>query len=424
MFGDTPLVLVETPEALAAAVDALSRAPVIGVDTEADSFHHYQEKVCLLQVSDLDTDFVIDPLAVTDLSPLGAIMANPEQVKIFHGADYDVVSMRRDFGFTFRNLFDTMLGAQFAGLPRVGLADLIRHWFGWEIDKKYQRHDWAARPLGEEHLHYARGDTHFLPALRDVLITRLTRLGRLEPLMEECQILETRAWQGRTRDPEDFYRVKGSKQLPVEALRVLRALYAYREQEAAAMDRPVFKVIPDDVLLELARARPTSYDALANTMRKGSGIVRRHGRSLADVIATAVEDTSDVPPPPPARPKGGDGPALRGRDQERLFLALKEWRNAVVAFEGLPAVAVVSNGVLKELARVGPRTQEELEAVPELRRWQAATWGTQLLEVIADASPRRAASDEVEDAPKPRRRRRRRSGEGEAAAEAGGGAEE
>ena len=270
MFGDTPLVMVESDEALVAAVASLSSASVLGIDTESDSFHHYQEKVCLVQISDLHTDYVIDPLRVGDMSPLGALFAERSIVKVFHGADYDVVSLKRDFGFKFANLFDTMIASQFLGLPRIGLADLIESNFGHVVDKRYQRHDWAQRPLEDEHLEYARGDTHFLPALRELLTLRLERSGRLRSVMEECRLMENREWQGRTRDPSDFLRVKGARQLDELSQRVLRSLYAYRDQEAASMDRPAFKVIPDPVLLELARTRPRTYDEDRKSTRLNS----------------------------------------------------------------------------------------------------------------------------------------------------------
>ena len=101
MFGETPLVMIEDDDALLAAVDGMRGVPVIGVDTEADSFHSYQEKVCLVQLSDLKQDYIVDPLKVKDMSPLGDIMADPATVKVLHGADYDIVSLKRDFGFQF-----------------------------------------------------------------------------------------------------------------------------------------------------------------------------------------------------------------------------------------------------------------------------------------------------------------------------------
>ena len=103
-----------------------------------------------------------------DTVTLAPIFANPDIVKVLHGADYDVVCLRRDFGFVFKNLFDTMISSQMVGLERVGLADLIDRFFGHKIDKQYQRHDWAKRPLLPEHVEYARGDTHFLLALREI----------------------------------------------------------------------------------------------------------------------------------------------------------------------------------------------------------------------------------------------------------------
>lgn len=381
MFGDTPMVLVDSPEALAEAAAALSRAKVIGIDTESDSFHHYQEKVCLLQISDLHTDYVVDPLAVRDLSPLAPLFGTPDVVKIFHGADYDVVSLKRDFGFQFRNLFDTMLAAQFLGLPRVGLADLIERWFGWTVDKKWQRHDWAARPLLDEHLYYARGDTHFLPALREVMTWKLRAVGRLHHLEEECVHLESRAWQGRSFDPSDFVRVKGARHLDEASLRVLRAVYAYRDGEARALDRPTFKVIPDPVLLEIAARKPEDEEALARLVRRGSPLMRRFGEGLVAAVRAGLTDTDPLPDLRAAarEPQEKIADGLRGRDQELLLARLKAWRNAVVARDHIAPVAVVSNGVLKEIARRAPRTPEELAAVPDIRHWQVHAWGNALI---------------------------------------------
>lgn len=409
MFGETPLVVVESPESLAACAEALSRAPVVGVDTEADSFHHYQEKVCLLQLSDLDTDYVIDPLSVPDLSPLGPIFANPEQVKIFHGADYDVVSLKRDFGFQFANLFDTMIASQFAGLPRVGLADLIETWFGHVIDKKYQRHDWASRPLLPEHLDYARGDTHFLPALRDVLMHRLRLLGRLGPVMEECEILAGRSWQGRGRQPGDVWRVKGIRQLDAEGQRVLRALFEYREAEAKAMDRPVFKVIPDPILLDIAHHRPTTLDALAERLRRGSPLLRRHGARLVEAVSAGLADPTPLAPPVEAvRSRTPEGTSAR--EQERIMERLKEWRNRVIHRTRLPAVAVVPNSVLKEVARRGPRSLAELAEVAELRRWQLEAFGEELVAEVSAVLPETSPEPAADGEGRGRRRRRRRRG--------------
>ncbi len=408
MFGDTPLVMVETQAALEAAAARLRESPVLGVDTESDSFHHYQEKVCLVQISDLHHDYVIDPLAVRDLGPLAPIMADRGVVKIFHGADYDVVSLKRDFGFQVANIFDTMLAAQFLHLPRVGLADLIGRWFGHVIDKKWQRHDWASRPLLSEHLEYARGDTHFLPALREVLQKRLAAAGRLEPVLEECQVLEGRSWQGRAHDPSDFLRVKGSAALSEAERRVLRAVYAYRDDEARGMDRPAFKVIPDPVLLDIARAQPRTAEAVTEMMRKGSSLARRHGSGLAAAVGRGLQDSSPLPTSTPREPKGLPD-ALRARDSERLMAMLKDWRNRLVAPMNAAPTTVASNGLLREIVRMAPTTLEALGQVPDIRRWQLATHGEAIVEIVSRVATSETAGDaEGEDASAARRKRRRK----------------
>ena len=189
MFDLTPLVHVTDPEALADVANTLAEARVIGVDTESDSFYSYQERVCLIQLSDAHADYIIDPLAVEDLSALAPIMANPDIVKVLHGADYDIVCLRRDFSFAFVNVFDTLIASQLLGFERIGLADLIGRFFGHEIDKQYQRHDWSRRPLLPEHIEYARGDTHFLLALREIMERKLTHAGRSRHMEEECALV-------------------------------------------------------------------------------------------------------------------------------------------------------------------------------------------------------------------------------------------
>lgn len=419
MFGNTPLLMVESSAALREAVERLKQAPVIGVDTESDSFHHYQEKVCLVQVSDLDTDYIIDPLAVKDMDPLGDLMADRAQVKVFHGADYDVVSLKRDYGFRFANLFDTMIASQFLGLPRIGLADLINHWFGHYIDKKYQRHDWAARPLEFEHLDYARGDTHWLPALREVLEEKLRRSGKLGPVLEECRMMEGREWQGRVHDPADFMRVKGSRQLDEASQKVLRALYAWRDREASSADRPAFKVAPDPVLIDLARAQPTSAEAVSALMRRGSGLARRYGGGLAEAVRTGLADERPLPTAaaPTPRPRGPVD-SLRGRDAERLLARLKDWRNEIVTRDNVAPVTVAANGILREITRLAPRTIEDLALVPDIRDWQIAQHGEALVALVQEvlagtvASP---AEDGPDGATRRKRRRRGRRGPAEGA---------
>jgi len=411
MFADTPLHMIEDDAALVALVEKLRTRAVIGVDTEADSFHHYQEKLCLVQISDLEADYIVDPLKVSDLAPLKAVLEDPDIVIILHGGDYDVVSLKRDFGIHINNIFDTMIAGQFLGLPRIGLADLIGRYFGHTIDKKYQRHDWAQRPLEPEHLDYARGDTHWLLALREVMSRRLRQKKRLKAHAEECEWLAKRSWSGRSNAEGDFHRVKGSNKLDDAALRVLRAVWAYRDDQARSMDRPSFKVLPGPVLIQLAVRKPTTEEALAKVMRPGSSMHRKHGAALLAAVKAGIADERPLPPVPKKASASRDAlpassPGAPGVD--RLFGPLKDWRNRVVGTKGLPPVVVANNTVLKDVAKVAPRTLQDLADIPGVRRWQVAEFGDEILSVIDEVCESAPPAETEKPGAKRRRRRRKR----------------
>jgi ribonuclease D len=412
MFADTPLHMIEDDASLVALAEKLRTRDVIGVDTEADSFHHYQEKLCLVQISDLEADYIVDPLKVGDLGPLKTVLEDPNIVIILHGGDYDVVSLKRDFDIHINNIFDTMIAGQFLALPRIGLADLIGRYFGHKVDKKYQRHDWARRPLETEHLDYARGDTHWLLALREVMTYRLKQKGRLEAHKEECEWLAKRSWSGRANTDADFHRVKGSNRLDDAALRVLRAVWKYRDDQARSMDRPAFKVLPGPILIQLAQRKPQDEDALASVMRPGSGMHRKYGSALLKAVREGVKDDRPIPPVPKKssaarEPLPPSSPGAPGVD--RLFGPLKDWRNRVVKTQGLPPVVVANNTLLKDVSKVAPRTLQDLADIPGVRRWQVAEFGDDILGVI-DRVCQSGAPDDPEKPTKRRRRRRRRGG--------------
>lgn len=407
MFDDTPLIRVNDDESLAKAIEQLAQAPVIGIDTESDSFYSYQEKVCLIQISDNHADYIIDPLAVSDLSSLGPILANPDVVKILHGADYDVVCLKRDYGFEFRNLFDTLIAAQLLGLDRIGLADLIGRYFGWEIDKKYQRHDWSRRPLKAEHIEYARGDTHWLLALREILMRKLERVDRVRHMVEECSLVEEREWQGRSFDPDAYLHAKGIKSLDQQGLRIMRELWTYRDEEAKRLDRPVFKVMPDSVLLQVAKGKPKSKGDLDKLWNGKSALKRRYGSGLLDAVAAGLDndETIEMPKPKKKPKRKGPKPRLRGKQAERAMSALKSWRNKLVNAEAdQSSFTVASNGTLQTIASVRPRTLEELSEIPDVRQWQVDDHGEAILAILDKADPpkkkakkKKARSEEAEE---------------------------
>src|SRR5512141_2128253 len=181
----TPPVWVDKSTTFNQMVADLSARPRIAVDTESNSLHAYRERVCLVQFSTPQKDYIIDPLILQDLSPLAPLFANPKIEKIFHAAEYDLICLRRDFGFEFANLFDTMQASRVLGYQYVGLDNLLQEKFGVKMDKRHQKADWGVRPLTTAQIDYARFDTHFLFQLRDLLENELREKGRLELALED-----------------------------------------------------------------------------------------------------------------------------------------------------------------------------------------------------------------------------------------------
>jgi len=381
-----PPVLVTTPGALREMTARLREAPAVAVDTEANSFYAYYERVCLIQLTFDGTDYVVDPLALDDLSALGPILADPGIEKIFHAVEYDLIVLKREYGFEFAGLFDTMIASRILGRPAVGLAALLEEQFGVHLDKRWQRADWGKRPLSPEQLDYARLDTHYLLPLRDVLLAELRALGREEEAREEFARLAQTTPPPNEFDPEGFWRIKGAHDLPPRGVAVLRELYLYRDEQARRRNRPPFKVFSDAAMVRVSQVRPGNRAELARIKGMSDYVVRRYGDGILRVVARGLRAR------PPQLPRRSNN----HRPDEAVlarYQALKDWRKARARERGVDPDVVVSNGALMALARRDPRTGDDLAAVPGLSDWKRHEYGADILQVLRTcdqpAAPRR-----------------------------------
>ena len=242
----TPKLITESSE-LQKMVDKLALESIIAVDTESNSLYAYQEQVCLIQFSTQQNDYLVDPLALDDISSLEPIFSSPQTEVIFHAAEYDLMCLKRDFGFTFTHLFDTMVAARTLGRKEVGLGSLLKAEFGVTVEKKYQRANWGQRPLPAHMLQYAQLDTHYLIALREILKQALITNGRFalaeEDFIRLCQVSE----HNTVKRPVDCWRINGAFDLDPQQAAVLKELSIYRDQIARRKNRPLFKVMNDHV---------------------------------------------------------------------------------------------------------------------------------------------------------------------------------
>ena len=373
-----PSVLVADTDGLGRLVRALGLEPIVAVDTESNSLHAYREQVCLIQFSTPAADYIVDPIRLPDLSSLAPFFANPDQQKVFHAAEGDITGLRRDYQFEFANIFDTMSAARTLGWPQVGLAAILDTHFGVKMSKKYQRTDWKRRPLTPEQLDYARLDTHYLLALRDRQFQALTGSGRWSEAQEEFERLaRLRGDADDTRQaPPAFWRVKGARDLTPARAAVLEALFAYREQEAERLDRPVFKVMGEETLMELARRAPERAEDLQSVPGMTPEQIHRHAQGVLRAVQQGLHAPVRHAPEVDREPD-----EVRDR-----YDRLHTWRKERARARGVESDVILPRTALRELARRAPRTPGELALIADLGPWRRETYGAEILAVLYGAS--------------------------------------
>ena len=409
--------LITQAEAMRRMVEVLERASILAVDTESNSLHAYQERVCLIQFSTAQEDYLVDPLALENLSPLGRLLSNPEIEKVFHAAEYDLLCLHRDFGLEVTNLFDTMIAGRILGHNELGLGAMLVAELGVTLDKRYQRANWGQRPLPEHLIDYARLDTHYLIALRDRLQVELVERGLLSLAQEDFRMASAKSSNNRAAEmgtdrneatadgerpavferpanddrpavverPVDCWRISGAYDLPAQQAAVLLELCRYRDEMARKLDRPLFKVINDQTLLAIATELPKKLDKLGDLPGMSPNQIRRHGRQLLQAVKKGLKS----PPVYPVRSRRPDE-----RFSERLE-ALRSWRKNLAAEIGVGSDVILPRDLMISLAEKGPRTPSELKEAMEAAPWRLEHFGEQILEAITKecANPSQEGKD-------------------------------
>ena len=363
---------IDQQDALDAALDRLHAFPQIAIDTEADSLHSYFDKVCLIQISVADEDLVVDPLARVDLKKFGAILADPAQTKVFHGGDYDLRILHRDFGFTVHNLIDTSLCAQLLGYEGIGLAALLDRHFGVKLNKVHQRADWSMRPLSPDMLEYASLDTHYLIALAAKLREELTALGRWEWALEEFARLEmVRYREASEDDVEPWRKVKNIGALDRRSLAIVREIYQWRDALARKADRPPFKILGNDSIVEIAKTKPATPRELAEIKAVSRYHSDRYGRELAGIVRRVIELPENELPE-----RNEPKPWIRDKALEARIERLKRVRDQHAKELKIDPAVLGARHILTAIATTGTLD------VPAMREWQKAVMGKALLAAI------------------------------------------
>lgn len=348
---NTDLIWVDQPQKLRKIAEELAQQDVVAIDTESNSLYAYQEQVCLIQFSTRKKDILIDSLALTDLSPLAVIFKSNDILKVFHAAEYDLICLTRDYGFEFNRLFDTMVAARILGFANVGLGSLLEQFFGIQMNKKYQRANWGKRPINPEMLAYARQDSHYLIELQEYLRKALKTSGAWELAQEDFKRL-TQGIEDTTRsNGNDFWKLRGARELPPENAAILKSLYQFRETLAKKQNRPPFKVISHQTLVELSMTPPESWKRLVKHPSISESMAKRYGRGLLNAILEGKKQPPEYPP---------QNNHLPGDELERID-ALRKWRKNTGERLGVPSDVILPRDVMLRIASVDGLSMDQLK---------------------------------------------------------------
>ncbi|MEO7520759.1 MAG: HRDC domain-containing protein [Gemmatimonas sp.] len=392
------LVYIDSNERADEFLSEISGTQEIAVDTEGASFHRFVDRIYLIQLSTRTTSAIIDPLAVTKLDKLGALLQDPKVEVVFHDADYDLRLLHQDYGWRVTNLFDTRVAAQLLGIKAFGLAALLEQFFGMKLDKKHQRADWSMRPLTADMLDYAAQDTRHLLALRDRLREALEKKGRSHWAQEEFQRAEGTRWEAEEPDTS-FLRLKGARDLTRRELARLRELVRWRDGIAAELDRATFRVAGNETLFDVAKVAPVSREAILAV----KGFPRGMSESRVAQALEAVARGNAVPEanlPRFAKSVRWD----RDPDFDDRVARLKHVRDAMANTLDLDPGVLCSRDRMEAVARRNPSSVSELAEVTELRRWQVEVLADGFAKAISPPAGAKTTAKAMTEKPSPAER--------------------
>ncbi len=366
-------ILIDQQGSFEKLLNDLSRQNKVAIDTESNSLYAYQEQVCLIQFSTDSCDYLLDPLSKVDVSGLALIFESPAIEKIFHAAEYDIICLKRDYGFKFNNIFDTMVAGRILGYKSVGLASMVDIKFNVKINKKYQRANWGRRPLPNDMIRYARLDTHFLIPLRNKLKKELTDNKRWGIAKEDfSRLCET---EPQTKENNGAWaKITGSQILSSQQLAILQKLSEYRDKQAKKYNVPPFKVLSNRTLVNIAVEAPEDEKGLWHVEGLSTKNIRTHSAGLLDAVKVGLKTK------PVQRATYRPKPSEKYIDS---IEALKNWRKVTGQKQGVPSDVILPRDILEMIAKARPKSLQELSVVMESVPGRFEQYGENIFMVIS-----------------------------------------
>ncbi len=368
------VLYVADERALSLLTGAVEAASQVAVDTEADSLHHYFEKVCLIQINVEGQLFIVDPLCGMDISSLIKLLESRRL--LIHGADYDIRLLKKCFHMAPRHIFDTKIAVQLLGYKNISLAAQVMVHFGVHLSKQAQKMDWSRRPLSPKMLHYASNDVRYLPALAGLLERELLLNGRLVWSAESCDAMLAASLEPPEKDEERTWRIKGATALGRQGLALVKAVWSWREDEAKRIDLPSFRIMTNEEVITLVAWTLQNRDL---KLKDYQALPRNcHGERF-NALRSALEGA--------LRLKSSQWPHfLKGEKKERydrqLVEVLKKRRDLIAEELDIDPPLLASHKTLALLSRAMPHTREEFHRACLFQHWQVDILAEPLMEAM------------------------------------------
>jgi len=372
----TKHTLINTKTDLEKITMDLKNEKSIAVDVEADSMYHFKEKVCLIQIATKKKHVVIDPLQIQDISSLKILFSRRDIKKIFHGADFDVRSLYRDFNIKIKNLFDTQIACMFLGIGETGLDAVLKKRFKISLNKKYRKKDWSKRPLPEDMIEYAVNDTIYLIKLAEILEKELKEIDRISWVYEECEILSKVRPSLPNSEPL-FMKFKGAGKLSPKSLAVLEALLQLRLSMAEKKDKPLFKIIGNNSLMKIVKEKPANLRQLKKTKALSQKQIEMYGNAIVRAVNNSLMLPAANQPVYPRR----KAPVLPPEVSLRAK-AIKCWRDLKAKELWLDPAIICNKSIINSIAIQNPAHLKDLLKIKEMKKWQQKEFGRDIVGVL------------------------------------------
>lgn len=367
---------IESETELQQVCEDLLKEKIIGVDLEADSMHCFKEKICLIQIATEKQAYLIDPFEIKAAPFFIRVLENSDVMTVFHGADFDIRSLDREYQARVKNLFDTEIACRFLGVRERGLGALLKKHFNVDANKKFQKEDWSKRPLSPEMIDYSVGDVTHLIELQDILKCQLLEKGRLSWAEEEFEIQAGVRYEGNHSLPL-FVKFKGAGKMDNRTLAVLENLLQMRLTIAEKKDLPLFKVISNTSIMTMAFEKPVTVDRMIQMRVLSPKQAGMYGNLCVDAIVRALNMAhKDLPSyPKMRRPK-------RDERAEQRIERLKKMREKLSLSMDMEPGLLLNNAAIEGIAVKNPETSEALLKIDSIRRWQVEAMGDDILSTL------------------------------------------